>query len=344
MFPPFPSIDWLIPGRFIRCSIIGFICGTTTVWFNLPLAPWQVSVLVGALIYILDDLLPSLNERIAWGKARILDWENEVVVVTGGSSGLGRVIVDTYRMRGVRVAALDVNPFKAESDEGMESLKFYQCDVGDMDAVQRAMQMIERELGTPTILINNAGIVNGKPLLSLDPQAIKRNFNVNLISHFYTIQAFLPAMLQRPGGGTVVTISSVLGQLGASHLSDYTAAKAGLIAMHTSLKQEIAAMPDSLDAPLGAQNIRTILVKPGQLSTPLFEGVETPSSFFGPVVPPVYLAKKIVEMIDSGKNGVIAEPLYARYIEWMGVLPCGLQRIARWASGVDKAMSGFGKR
>ena len=186
--------------------------------------------------------------------------------------------------------------------------------------------------------------MNGKPLLSLDPQAIKRNFNVNLVSHFHTIQAFLPGMLQRRGGGTIVTISSILGQLGASHLSDYTAAKAGLIAMHTSLRQEIAAMTNSLEAPPGAQNIRTILVKPGQLSTPLFEGVETPSSFFGPVVPPVYLAKKIVEMIDAGDSGVIAEPFYARHIEWMAVLPYGLQRIARWASGVDKAMSGFGRR
>jgi len=199
-------------------------------------------------------------------------------------------------------------------------------------------------LGTPTILINNAGIVNGKPLLSLAPQAIQRNFSVNLISHFHTIQAFLPAMLQRPGGGTIVTISSILGNLGASHLSDYTAAKAGLIAMHTSLNQELTAMTNSPEAHPGVQNIRTILVKPGQLSTPLFQGVETPSSFFGPIVPPVYLAERIVSMIDAGNSGVIAEPFYARHIEWISVLPYGLQKVARWASGIDKAMSGFGGR
>ena len=145
-------------------------------------------------------------------------------------------------------------------------------------------------------------------------------------------------MLDRPEGGTIVTVSSVLGHLGASHLSDYTAAKAGLIAMHTSLRAELSSLAAQKS---GARQIRTILVKPGQLSTPLFASVKTPSSFFGPVVEPVVLAKKIVQMVDKGRSGVIAEPFYARQIEWLGVLPHGLQSVARWFSGVDKAMSGF---
>lgn len=141
-------------------------------------------------------------------------------------------------------------------------------------------------------------------------------------------------MLKSETGGTIVTISSVLGKLGASHLSDYTAAKAGLIAMHASLRAELA----SSTAPQGAEDVRTILVTPGQLSTTLFAGVETPSSFFGPVVEPVELAKEIVRMIDAGESGEISMPLYARWIEWMNVLPVSLQRLARRISGVDKAM------
>ena len=180
--------------------------------------------------------------------------------------------------------------------------------------------------------------MNGKSLLSLTPAEIQRNFSVNLLSHFHILQAFLPAILDRAEGGTIVTVSSVLGHLGASHLSDYTAAKAGLMAMHTSLRAELFSLATSTP---GAKQIRTILVKPGQLSTPLFAGVKTPNSFLGPVVETVLLARKIVEMIDKGRSGVIAEPLYARQIEWLGVLPYGLQSVARWMSGVDKAMSGF---
>ena len=181
--------------------------------------------------------------------------------------------------------------------------------------------------------------MNGKPLLSLPPAAVQKSFNVNLLSHFHTLQAFLPAMLDRANGGTIVTVASVLGHLGASHLSDYTAAKAGLIAMHASLRAELSGLTGQS---LGAAQIRTILVKPGQLSTPLFAGVKTPSNFLGPVVEPVVLAKRIVEMIDAGRSGVIAEPFYARQVEWLAVLPYGLQSIVRRLSGVDAAMSGFG--
>lgn len=148
-------------------------------------------------------------------------------------------------------------------------------------------------------------------------------------------------MLNRPLGGTIVTVSSVLGHLGASHLSDYAAAKAGLMAMHASLRAELASMASLSDAPPGAQNIRTVLVKPGQLSTQLFSSIDTPNNFFGPIVEGPELAKAIVRAVDEGTSSVIAMPLYARYIEWLGVLPYGLQRIARWGSGVDRAMEGF---
>jgi NAD(P)-dependent dehydrogenase (short-subunit alcohol dehydrogenase family) len=181
-------------------------------------------------------------------------------------------------------------------------------------------------------LINNAGIVNGKPLLDLPIEAIEHNFGVNLLSHFYTLKAFLPGMV-RTGHGTVVTISSVLGQTGAAYLTDYTAAKAGLTAMHKSLVAELRAYPE----------IKTLLVKPGQLSTPLFEGVDVGPirGFFGPVIEPVEVAKEVIKAIDGGSSGELAMPFYARWIDWMNVMPVGLQTIARWASGVDVAMKGF---
>ena len=146
-------------------------------------------------------------------------------------------------------------------------------------------------------------------------------------------------MLASELGGTIVTISSVLGKLGASHLSDYTAAKAGLIAMHASLRAELSS--SSPTSTPGAENIRTILVTPGQLSTPLFAGMETPSRILAPIVEPVELAKEIVRAIDAGESGQISMPLYARWVEWMNVLPVGMQSILRRMSGVDSAM---GKR
>lgn len=186
------------------------------------------------------------------------------------------------------------------------------------------------QLGTPTILINNAAIVNGKPLVDLSLDEIDRNFRVNLLSHFYTLKTFLPGMV-RAGQGTIVTISSVIGQIGAAHLTDYAAAKAGITALHKSLTAELKSTPE----------IKTILVSPGQLSTPLFNGVQTPNSFFGPVLEPVDVAKEVIAAIDSGSSAVLAMPLYARWIDWMHVFPVGVQAIVRRLCGVDSAMKTF---
>ncbi|KAG8628662.1 hypothetical protein KVT40_002527 [Elsinoe batatas] len=331
-YPPFLSIDFLaresrqLPFLALSLSLSRLALGYT--W-----SPLDTTCSTIFLFSLLLYFLWCIDQRIAWGSPRKVDWEEEVVLITGGSSGLGRVIADTYAMRGVGVAVLDVQPFY-ESGQGEKEggVRFYEVDVGDEAAVREVRARVEKDLGPPTVLINNAGIVNGKTLLEVESKALEKNFRVNLLSHFYILRAFLPGVIER-NSGTVVTVASVLGDLGASQLSDYTAAKAGLIAMHTSLRSELA------DA--GHDQIKTILVKPGQLSTPLFKGVQTPSSFMGPVVEPIDLAQAIVAKIDAGQSGVIALPLYADCIEWLSVLPYGTQKVMRWLSGVDRAMRTF---
>ncbi|KAG0652947.1 Epidermal retinol dehydrogenase 2 [Hyphodiscus hymeniophilus] len=287
--------------------------------------------------------LGVLNRQIAYTKARKVDFEEEVIVITGGASGLGLLIAEVYGMRGATVAVLDVKELESGEARGVSH---YKCDVGDKNQVAKVALEIERDvkffksfptvstnilkLGTPTILINNAAIVNGKPLLDLSLDEIEQSFRVNLLSHFITLKAFLPGMI-RLGHGTIVTMSSVLGQLGAAHLSDYTAAKAGITAMHKSLVAELKATPD----------IKTVLVSPGQMSTPLFNGVETPSSFLGPVLEPVDVAREVIAAIDAGSSETLAMPFYARWIDWMNVAPVGVQAILRRLSGIDRAMNGF---
>ncbi|KAK0266406.1 hypothetical protein B0A54_04898 [Friedmanniomyces endolithicus] len=321
-----PFIAWLIP-------LCQRAVGAPYDSFNFTASCIYASIIT--LVWVLG----FLNTRIAYGLPRELDWDEEVVVITGGASGLGKILAETYGMRGASVAVLDIREPEEES-EGLANVKFYKCDVGDAEAVAKAGEQIEKDLGTPTILINNAGIVHGKPLLGpncLTPSEITQTLRINTLAHFHTLQTFLPGMLASPTGGTIVTISSVLGKLGASHLADYTASKAALIALHASLRAELA----SPTAPEGAERIRTVLVTPGQLSTTLFAGVQTPSSFLGPVVEVMELAGEIVRMVDAGESGEISMPLYARYIEWLHVLPAGLQRVVRKLSGMDRAMEGF---
>jgi len=131
--------------------------------------------------------------------------------------------------------------------------------------------------------------------------------------------------------GTIVTVSSVLGHLGAANLSAYTASKAALLALHHSLRAELAQNPDAAD-------IKTILVTPGQMSTAMFANVKTPSSFFGPIVTPAEIGKDIIKLIERGESGDIALPLYSRYIGILGVLPAGVQHLLRKWSGLDTAI------
>ncbi len=182
------------------------------------------------------------------------------------------------------------------------------------------------------MLINNAAIVIGKKLLDMDIAEIEKSLVTNLVSHFYTLKAFIPAMLRSGLGGTVVTVSSVLGEVGAAQLTDYSAAKAGLIALHKSLTAELRA-----DHP----EMRTILVTPGQLSTPLFYGVQTPNMFLAPVVEPVDVARR--SSAPSTAAGPSTSPCRSTPggWRWYNVLPVGLQQLVRRLAGVDTAMKTF---
>ncbi|THX85105.1 NAD(P)-binding protein [Aureobasidium pullulans] len=327
LFPPLPYIYFLA---------ISYILTLLAISKPIHATPFLIAVWYTILYGI-----RALNTRFGNGKARKVVWGQQIAVVTGGAGGLGWMIAEVLERKGCGVVVWDVKkPDEWTENEDEEGIRWYKVDVGDAEAVEKAYEKVKRDLGTPTILINNAGIVNGLPLLSLTPSQYTRTFNINTLSHFHSCRTFLPAMLAAPLGGTIVTVSSVLGHLGASHLTDYTASKAALLAFHTSLSAEIASLPAASNP--GAENIRMVLVKPGQLSTNMFSTLKSPSDFFGPVVAAKDLAMEIVDAVERGRNEVLCMPVYAWLVEWLGVLPVSLQRVARWASGVDGAMESFG--
>ncbi|KAK5660984.1 hypothetical protein OQA88_12361 [Cercophora sp. LCS_1] len=311
-----PFIAWIVPLCFRAQNM----------FYDAP--PMIISIAWASFIS-LSWIFNAINNRIAFGLPREVDLSEEVIVITGGASGLGLLIAEVYGMRGATVAVLDVKEMENGEARGVT---YYKCDVTDKAQVAKVAADIERDLGTPTVLINNAAIVNGKPLLDMDIEAIERSLSTNLLSHFYTLKSFLPAMARSEVGGTIVTISSVIGTVGAAGLTDYAAAKAGISAMHKSLAAELKQTHPQ---------IRTVLVTAGQLSTPLFYGVQTPNAFLAPVVEPVDVAKEIIGVIDNGHNAVIGTPMYARWIDWYNVLPVGAQTMVRKIAGVDRAMKSF---
>lgn len=83
--------------------------------------------------------------------------------------------------------------------------------------------------------------------------------------------------------------------------------------------------------------VKTLLITPGQLSTPLFASIEPPSTFFGPTVQVNELAAEIVKRIDRGKGGEVSLPLYARWIGLLRLLPQGIGKLVRRIAGLDSA-------
>ncbi|OJJ36638.1 hypothetical protein ASPWEDRAFT_50087 [Aspergillus wentii DTO 134E9] len=274
------------------------------------------------------------NERIAYGLPRIVDLSEEVVVITGGASGLGLLIAQIYSLRGVNVAVLDVREVaEIEGWDEVSGAEYYKCDVGNRKEVEMTARRIEKDLGTPTVLINCAAAgINGKPFLSIPAEAFQKTIRTNLLSVFHTSQVFLPGILSAENGGTIVNVSSVLGHLSAAGLSDYSASKAGLSSLHRTLEAELRASGDD-------ERVKMLLVEIGQMATPLFNWIKTPSNFFAPVLEPVHVAQQIVSAIDNGRGGVIRLPAFAALINWYAVLPVGLQKIARSLSGIDRAAS-----
>lgn len=197
-----------------------------------------------------------------------LDWSEQIVLITGGSSGVGELLANTLAFRNVTVVVLDIKPLVSDNN----GITFYKCDVSNWDEVKATAKKVIEEVGHPTILVNNAGVVQGKLILDLKPQDITQTFGVNTMAHFWTIKAFLPKMIERKSGH-IVTLASVMGLVGSAQMTDYSASKAAVVNMIESLRYE-------LDNRYGVPQIRTTILCPGHIHTPLFSTISVPQNLF----------------------------------------------------------------
>lgn len=266
-------------------------------------------------------------ERFAWGE--------QVVVITGGSSGIGELLANTLAVRNVTVVVLDKKPIVTENHHIM----FHKCDVSKWEEVEAVAKTIVEQVGHPTVLINNAGVVQGKLILDLSPQEIKETFDVNTLAHFWTLKAFLPEMIKN-NCGHIVTVSSIFGVGACSQLTDYCASKAAITSLHDSLRYE-------LDKRHNAPKVRTTLVMPGHTSTQMFDSVKEPSAlvkFLAPQLAPVVVVKAIIAALDNQYSTTLYLPFFANFMPMVRILPSYLRDLFQWLSGADYLMMGFDKR
>ncbi|TGZ76525.1 NAD(P)-binding protein [Ascodesmis nigricans] len=148
----------------------------------------------------------SFWTRQNWARDRY-DWEKEIVLVTGGATrtGFGGLVVRELERRGMRVVVLDVEKLEYDVDEAL--VTYYRCDLSNPTAITTTAERIRREVGHPTILINNAGLVRDKPLTTTTIHDLNLTFHVNTIAQFQLLREFLPEMVTRNHGHIIMRLA-----------------------------------------------------------------------------------------------------------------------------------------
>ena len=180
------------------------------------------------------------------------------VIITGGSRGIGAAVVKRFADRGHRVYFLyEKNHEAAQSVAQATGATAICCDVADSAAVKAALGGIDAD-----ILVCNAGIVHYGLMSMMEEDAWDRIFAVNVKGIYNCVNAVMPAFLRKQAG-SVVTVSSMWGQVGASCEAAYSASKGAVIALTKALAKE-----------LGPSGIRVNCVAPGVILTDMCANVE----------------------------------------------------------------------
>jgi len=235
------------------------------------------------------------------------DVSGQIVLITGGGSGIGRLMCQRFARLGATIVTWDIN--KTGNEETVEMIKkeglravCYTVDISSKEAIYEAAVRTKEEVGPVTILINNAGIVSGSPILDTPDARIIKTFEVNTFAHFWTIKAFLPDMLKHKQGH-IVNIASLAGHAGSTKLVDYCASKFAAVGIDEAFRVELFTQGHS-------DYIKTTVVCPYYISTGMFDGV---NSKVIPILEPEFVADRAVAATLSNRE-VQLLPWWACYL------------------------------
>lgn len=245
---------------------------------------------------------------------RFNDISKETVLITGAGNGIGRLLALKLCKDVNTVVLWDVDQprLKETANEVKElggNVKAFVCDLSSKESVYKAAEEVKRDVGEITMIINNAGIVVGKPFLELSDESIQRTFDVNVMSHFWIIKSFLPDMMKR-NRGHIVTMASVASFVGASHLVDYSASKAAAYMLLEALYLELQTA--------GYTGIKFTGICPYLINTGMFHGA---SDRVIPMLEPDYVSDKIIAAVRTNQFMLVLPRLFYVLIALKSLLP-----------------------
>jgi 3-oxoacyl-[acyl-carrier protein] reductase len=189
--------------------------------------------------------------------------EGKTAIVTGAARGIGEAVALKFAEHGAHVAFTYVSDSSAEKASALEArltamgvkAKAYQSNAGDFAACEAFVNDVLANFGTVDICVNNAGISKDNLLLRMSPEQFEDVIKVNLTGVFNMTKQVIKPMMKAKAG-SIINMSSVIGEMGNAGQSSYAASKAGVIGFTKSVAKE-----------LGSRNIRCNAIAPGFVET-----------------------------------------------------------------------------
>jgi len=225
------------------------------------------------------------------------DQAGRVVVITGASSGIGRVTAREFAKRGATVVAVArretlLRELVTECRTDSPRSEYLAGDLGDRAFAERVIDDTVARHGRLDVLINNAAVSKHKQIYHCSVDEAESVMRINFLSCVWTTFAAIPHML-RQGGGTIVNVSSFASKVAPPREPIYAASKAAMNSFSEGLWNDLA-----------GSNIHVAIVNPGPIDTEIWEKEDEPGGYHGKKYPPELVTEAILEAIASRRHEV----------------------------------------